>query len=99
MFDGGPGTGEALTWIESLGFTSLRMAENERKTINDNENVDRIRIYFADRGFGFTREDVYFHVAEIVKGTPREGAKIEYTTVETDKGLRAKNVYIDGGVS
>lgn len=94
MFDGGPGTGEALTWIESLGFTSPRMAENEQRREHNDPNADWIRIYFEERGFGFTNNGTYFHRSEVVSGSPREGAKIEYTTVETDKGLRAKNVYI-----
>lgn len=85
---------EAFTWIEPTGFTSPKLTDKKRKRINDDPNIDRIRIYFEDRGYGFTQNDVYFHVADIVKGIPREGAAISYTTNETAKGFRASNVYI-----
>lgn len=94
VFDGGPETGEALTWIESLGFTSPRQTEKESRREQNDPNADWIRIYFADRGYGFTHQDVYFHVDDVISGTPRDGARIEYTTRETPRGLRAKNVYI-----
>lgn len=95
-FDGGPETGEALTWIGPTGYTSPRKAakQNENKTQDTAAPADRISVYFTDRGYGFTRGGVYFHEDDVISGTPREGAKIEYTTRETPRGLRAKNVYI-----
>lgn len=100
VWRGDPDALAAFAWIEPTGYTSPRKPPKQRKKPDNTATTDKIRIYFNNRGYGFTVAGTYFHVADIVEGEPQEGAAIQYTTVETPKGIRAKNVYVGvGGVS
>jgi len=58
-----------------------------------------VRLYYPERGFGFLQtdesKDIFFHISDVTNGTEIEkGTSVEFTLVETKKGLSAEYVVI-----
>lgn len=61
-----------------------------------------VNIYFPGKGYGFINEvrdgkiiRYFFHVSQIISGTPKIGAPVKFDFISTLKGLQAINVTID----
>ena len=56
----------------------------------------RITRYFDNKGYGFIRgtdgEDYFFHISNILSGSPAQGMQVNFTAAENDKGNVAENV-------
>jgi cold shock CspA family protein len=63
----------------------------------------KVRSYDEERGFGFIRspeapDDVFFHFKDVVGGTddgPMEGALVEFTLGEGERGPKASDVKVE----
>jgi cold shock CspA family protein len=70
------------------------------------KTVGRIHTFFPDRGFGFLyRTDEsgkaishFFHVTQVLSGTPVAGRTVNFIAMEAKRGLIAVDVEVIEGV-
>lgn len=62
--------------------------------------VGKVKKFNKDKGFGFIsvegeEKDIFFHFSQLVMEgfkTIEEGAEVEFTQIETERGLQAQNI-------
>ncbi len=73
-------------------------AQAEEKTTDEDRQIGKVKWFDTKKGFGFIEQDgndIFVHFSAIKEPGFKdleEGEEVEFSVVETDKGLQAENV-------